>query len=206
MVFSTQVQKGVYYKHVSLILSEAFRRLGYRFQLESYPSKRALKNSNSGAVDGEALRVAGIEKTYTNLIRVPEALLTGEGYAYSTKEIEIPNGWEDLRGHRVAAIRGLWAFKKAARYAAQFYEVDSQTSLLRFLLKGRADIILDGPAIDRFLVKEEFRTKGIRKLKPALTSLPFYAYLNCKHEALVIPLAKTLQEMKLDGTYASIMK
>ena len=40
---------------------EAFKRLGYKVQVMSYPLERALLVANSGAADGEALRPINVQ-------------------------------------------------------------------------------------------------------------------------------------------------
>ncbi|MDX1802274.1 MAG: hypothetical protein R3303_15185, partial [Marinobacter sp.] len=53
------------------LLSRAYRELGYTIRLVFMPSRRALMVANSGRVDGELFRVAGVERAFPNLIAVP---------------------------------------------------------------------------------------------------------------------------------------
>jgi polar amino acid transport system substrate-binding protein len=65
------------------ILKEAFRRIGKEIKIIHLPSERALINANEGTDDGNFARVAGLEKTYPNLIRVPERLWMFEFAVFS---------------------------------------------------------------------------------------------------------------------------
>ena len=59
-------------KALQLIAQEAFRRVGLEPKLVSTPSERSLQLANQGDVDGEGLRIAGLNAQYPNLIQVPE--------------------------------------------------------------------------------------------------------------------------------------
>jgi len=65
------------------VLNEAYQRLGINMQIKKFPAERALYTSNSGLVDGELCRVEGLDKTYTNLIRIPVAVSKVEHVIFS---------------------------------------------------------------------------------------------------------------------------
>ena len=57
-------------KALELLSKEAFRRVGLALKLDSNPSERSLDLANQGAVDGEGLRVAGLDQQYPNLVQI----------------------------------------------------------------------------------------------------------------------------------------
>jgi polar amino acid transport system substrate-binding protein len=65
------------------LAQEAFRRAGLELKLVKLPAERALRNANSGIEDGDLNRIAGIENTYTNLVRVPEKSMDMEFTAFT---------------------------------------------------------------------------------------------------------------------------
>jgi polar amino acid transport system substrate-binding protein len=65
------------------IVSSIYKRLGYDVIVNQYPAKRALKMSNSGAVDGELFRIKGMQRFYPNLRIVPTAIDTIKAQALS---------------------------------------------------------------------------------------------------------------------------
>ncbi|XXJ19663.1 substrate-binding periplasmic protein [Desulfovibrio caledoniensis] len=191
-----------------LILHEAFKRLGYEFQLHSYPGKRSLQMSNEGLTDGEAHRIEGIDQTYNNLIRIPEVQQVIYTCAYTNRNIELPNGWSDLKRYRVAVLRGsIFATRMASKYAKQVQELSTHKQLLQFLDANRTDISIGSSVgMDDLLNSSQHYITHIRKIEPPLASLKIYAYLNRKHKELVTPLAETLRAMKYDGTYDALIE
>ena len=81
----------------SEILKEAYLQLGIKISIEKYPSKRSLKMSNSGQVDGEMCRVRGIEKNYPNVVKVPFVLQTADAVVFTKKQGLIISHWNDLK-------------------------------------------------------------------------------------------------------------
>src|SRR3989344_512852 len=57
---------------IDQLLQEIARRAGVRVRLVVLPAERGLINANAGIEDGDLNRIAGLEHTYPNLMRVPE--------------------------------------------------------------------------------------------------------------------------------------
>ena len=67
-----KLETTFYFRLAKLVYSDAFSRLGYKSEVYSFPSERALIEANSGRLDGEAGRVmfdSASERKYPNLIR-----------------------------------------------------------------------------------------------------------------------------------------
>ena len=59
IVFGTIYTESMsFFNEMSLIYTEAFKRLGYNFKLLNLPGERAMVDANSGALDGAACRIA----------------------------------------------------------------------------------------------------------------------------------------------------
>lgn len=207
MVFSTHVpEDSLIYNKAYVVLKEAFRRLGMDFAMEVYPGHRALELSNSGEMDGEASRIAGLERAYPNLMIIPVAQQTVDVYAFTTKKsVALPNGWSDLKDYDVVYVRGIpFISNKLKEFDVDSHEVNSPVLQFEFLKSQRADVLISGKEAISSSLSEENK-KVLRRIDPPLSTIEVYAYVNAKNAELVEPLTRTLREMKADGTYAMLI-
>lgn len=184
------------------ILREAFRRAGQSLRMIIAPSERGLVNANSGAVCGVANRIAGLEKGYPNLLRVPEPNMTYEFMAFARKPLAVRD-WEGLKGLRVGYITG-WKILEENVRAASVIKADGPGQLFELLATDRVDVVL----YERQLGQHQTSVMGlsdVRALEPPLARRDMFVYLNARHAALVPRLAAALRAMKADGTYAAIL-
>jgi polar amino acid transport system substrate-binding protein len=192
-------------KALQALSEEAFRRAGVQLRLVSLPSERSLVAANQGEVDGEGLRVAGLEDTYGNLVRVPERYVAISFVAFARdRTISVAQGWDSLKPHRVAFINGWKMFESNAGVARTVNKVDKPEQLFQMLEHGRIDLALytlaDGAAQVRKL-----GLQGVVALSPTLKDVDMYLYLHRKHAALVPKIASALREMKADGSHQRIL-
>ncbi len=59
---------------IDLVGGEVFRRAGLALKTVKLPAERGLINANAGIEDGDLSRIAGLERDYPNLVRVPEKI------------------------------------------------------------------------------------------------------------------------------------
>jgi len=187
------------------VSQEAFRRVGAEFKLVSLPSERSLVAANAGEVDGEGLRVAGLDAQYPNLVRVPERYINISFVAFARDAtISMDRGWDSLKPYRVGFITGWKLFEAQASGARIVQKVETAEQLFQMVDQGRIDIALytlaGGVALAR-----RMGMPAVAPLAPTLRDTDMYLYLNKRHEALVPRLAKALREMKADGTYNRII-
>ncbi len=192
-------------KALELISQEAFRRLGIDFKIVSNPSERSLQLANQGEIDGDGLRVAGLNSQYPNLVQVPERFIGISFVAFSKDAlIRLDNGWDSLKPHRVAFINGWKMFEANANGAKTVRKVDKPEQLFKMLEAGHIDLALytraDGIALIR-----NMGLSSIAPLAPALKDVDMYLYLHKRHANLVPKLATVLRDMKADGTYNKIL-
>lgn len=184
---------------------EAFRRIGHDIRVVSLPSERSLRAADSGEVDGEGLRIAGLEQQYPRLVMVPEGYTTIGFMAFARKEarIALPQGWESLRSHHVAFITGWKLYEANTSGARSVTRVREPEQLFRMLDDGRVDVALYTRADGLALVRR-IGLQSIVQIEPSLREADMHLYLNRKHEALVPRIAQALREMKADGTHGRI--
>jgi len=167
------------------------------------PVGRSLINVDQGIDDGDGPRIGGLSSNYPNLVCIPEPF--GEfafGAFAKTDNITI-KGWESLSGLNVAYIIGWKIFDTNVTTAKSITKVKDDESLFRLLEIGRADVILI-TKLAGYGTIQKLGLTGIDFLEPPLALEPNFLYLNKRHDSLVPMLAKTLKELKMDGTYDRI--
>jgi len=187
----------------SNILKQAYSTLGINTEFAPLPSSRSLVNANRGITDGEIARIKGINKQYKDLIRVPIPIMASGIYALSLKKLPI-NSWKDVSKYNVAYRRGIQVIKnQLEKYRIKSGVVSKDSELIHFLLKNRADIVLQdkGLAISSMaqLQAQGVNTSGIQFLEPPLFEVKLYHYLNKKHQNLLAAITQALNNMKKSG-------
>lgn len=184
------------------VLKVAYQTLNQHIEFIILPAERALRASNSGMLDGEDSRIAGLEKLYPNLICIPVPIETVKLFAYS-KNMAIPiNNWQSIKPYRLAYLRGVKAIE---RNTVDFKITDVTDIKQAFMMleHNRVDIVItDEFQADNNLV--DF--PNIKKLEPAIYTFPVFHYLNKKHQQLVPKLEAILIKMQKDGTMQQIIQ
>lgn len=192
-------------KALQALSEEACRRAGIDIKFVSLPSERSLVAANQGDVDGEGLRVAGLDDSYGNLVRVPERYVSISFVAFAKDPaLSMAQGWDSLKSHRVAFIHGWKMFESNAVAARVVNKVDKAEQLFQMLEHGRIDLALytlaDGVALAR-----KMGLQGVVALNPTLKDVDMFLYLHRRHAALVPKIAAALREMKADGSHQRIL-
>lgn len=187
------------------IVREAFRRAGVAVRIiHAAPSERSLINANEGIVDGEYLRIAGLEKKYPNLVQVPESVCAYEFTAFARNRAIRVKGWESLRPYNVGYITGWKILEENVTGVKSLTTVRNDDALFELLRSDRADLVIfERLGAEAYLKRTGAR--GIRPLSPPLARREMYLYLNRGNATLAPVLAKALRQMKQDGTWRRIM-
>ncbi|NQV48679.1 MAG: ABC transporter substrate-binding protein [Rhodospirillaceae bacterium] len=186
-----------------LVVAEVFRRIGLQGRVERYAaSARALLNANNNVDHGVVMRIAGLEKKYPNLVRVPERLIENDFVAYS-KGLDLKtDSWESLAPYIVAYINGWQIFERNLTPGQERTTVKEPSQMFTMLDKKRIDVIL----YERWqgLYRASNTGVSVKVHEPPLASVDMFMYMNKEHEHLIPKLAQALKEMKADGTYQKI--
>lgn len=186
------------------IVREAFRRAGVPVRVLYAPSERSLLNVNEGIVDGEYLRISGLESKYPNLVLVPEPICEYEFTAFARNRGIRIGGWESLRPYTVGFITGWKILEENVTGVKFLTKVKDDAALFELLRSERADLII----FERLQGEAYLKLtggKGILALKPPLARRKMYLYLNRRNASLAPTLAEALRQMKQDGTTRRIM-
>ncbi len=187
-----------------LLAMELFKRMGLNPVIHNVPAERGLKNLNAGYDDAILSRVAGLQKSYPNIVQIDEPVNERQYIAFARKDIKV-NNWADLKIYNVTHVIGWKIFEKNVKQYRTITPVREPYVMFTLLDKDRADVALYGLDAGKLLIKQ-MGLKNIHPVFPPLAVRKKYFYLNKKHAHLV-PLAnETLRKMKSDGTFERLRK
>ncbi|MBF0309152.1 MAG: transporter substrate-binding domain-containing protein [Magnetococcales bacterium] len=184
---------------------ELFSRLGVFVDIQYLPAERSLINANQGIDDGDVCRIAGMEKSYPNLVRVPERVMSYEHVIFSRSagiHVRLP---EDLKPYDVGVVKGWKIIEWNTTPAHSVTLVDSGEQLFAMLNQGRIDLAIIERLSGLMLIRE-MGYSGIQVLEPPFLSGDWYLYLHRRHSHLVPILAEEIRRMKADGSYQRIFE
>lgn len=187
------------------LVAAVFRETGVQAEILVYPtaSERSLLNANEGIDDGQALRVAGLETIYPNLIRVPEPVMMNDFVAMSLKPPFATPDWNALRPYTVTYIIGWKIFESNLGPTVRTVPVREAEQMFVLLERGRADVLLH----ERWQGLTQARKAGlaVNVMEPPLVSVPMHMYLHRKHAALVPKVSQALVHLKQNGSYQRLV-
>ncbi len=186
-------------------LQEAFRRIGKKVKLiPTGSAQRALLMANE-AGDGDAMRVPDIKKiapeTTGNLLQIPESIIDIKFCVYTKGQVFPVNGWNSLRSYRNGFRVGVKILEK--NVPGDRTILPDSERLFQMLNQGRIDTVTEHAFIADYLLQKSHLT-NINKLSPPLVTFPGYSFIHKKHQALIAEIAKSLGEMKADGSFETI--
>lgn len=196
---STSEQTGM----LDAIVKEAFSRIGLHADIVQLPSERSLLNANQGVTDGDLVRIDGLDKSYENLVKVPEKTCDFDFVAFTKSEgVQLAAGWDSLKPYSVGIITG-WKILEDNVHSRILTKVDSPEALFTLLEKDRVDMIIYNRH-EGYGVITKMKLVGVNVVEPPLESREMFLYLNKRHHDIVDGLAESLREMKMDGTFSEI--
>lgn len=186
------------------ILSRAYTDQSISIRPLVVPSRRALLIANQGSVDGDLFRIAGIEQSHPNLIRVPYPLL--EGHLHLATADPTITDWtpETLQTWTIAIRRGVIIAERATA-GMNTLVADSYDQMAELMKHGRVDVALVSDIEGRSPMTSKTWVQ-IKILHRPVVHFRLYHYLHKKHAARVQPLAESLRRMTDSGETAHILE
>jgi polar amino acid transport system substrate-binding protein len=189
-----------------LVYQEAFRRLDIPLEVEVMPTQRLSAMVDSGAVDGQFMRVAAYAGAHPEQVRVDEVIYeVGFALWVSNPALTLTR-LQDLAatGWVGAYRRGVELCQRALSPlvpAERLSNVATEHDGLRMLLNGRIDYYCE---IDAALqsARDAPEFKGAALVRPLLTigdRIVLYPYLHKNNAVLSPRLAAVLKGMKAEG-------
>lgn len=189
-----------------LAYQEAFKRLGVPLEVELMPTQRVSAMVDSGAVDGQFMRVPAYAAAHPDQVRVEESIYEVRFAIWaSNPALSLPR-LEDLAATNWIGVyrrgvelcqRSLSSLVPETRLSSIATEYDG----VRMLLSGRVDFFCEiDAALQSALYSPEF--KGVNSVRPLLAigdRVVLYPYLYKTHADLAPRLAGVLKAMKAEG-------
>lgn len=189
-----------------LAYQEAFKRLGVPLEVEMMPTQRVSAMVDSGAVDGQSMRVAAYAETHPDQVRVDESIYEVRFALWASNPALTLPRLEDLAATNWIGVyrRGVELCQRSLSPlvpATRLSSIATEHDGLRMLLSGRVDFFCEiDAAVQSALYSPEF--KGVTSVRQLLTigdRIVLYPYLYKSHADLAPRLAAILKEMKAEG-------
>jgi polar amino acid transport system substrate-binding protein len=172
------------------ILSAAYQRIGQAVAFQELPLRRSLAMSSGGEIDGETMRIEGLEAQYPTLLAVRHPLQYAEVRAYAAKAAALNiRSLQDLQNLRVTYIRGVLVLDRALQKHPHIVLAASQTEMARLLGKGIVDVIVTFASAG--VAPHDFGDAVVR-LPAVLERIPLFHYLHIRNRSLVPKLEAAL--------------
>ena len=124
-------------------------------------------------------RIAGLEKSYPNLIRIPESFGVFNFVAFGKDPKIHIKGWESLIPFNVAYIHGWKIFDLKVPLTKSIVKVKNKEILFSLLDHGRTDLVLITRPSGLSMIRK-MKLTGIYALESPLEITPIFLYLHKK--------------------------
>ncbi len=196
LVFST-VQDHPEAELAESIVREVYDLIGIPIRVVKYRPARSLVMSNSGTVDGELGRKAGILKDYPHLRMVEEPLFVLEPAVFTKGSEFSVTGWESLQSYRVGIVRGMQYAELGTKGMDLMYATESE-QLFKMLARDRIDVAVTEKTIGLKL-RQLKPFQSIKMLDPPLERIPIHHYLHEKHLSLLPTVSAAVETLRVSG-------
>ena len=189
------------------IYEEAFKRLGVPFEVTLMPTLRMTTMADSGAVDGQFVRVFGYADAHPEQVRVEEPIYQVMfGLWVSNPALNLS------RLGDLAATDWIGIYRRGVEQcqnslsgmlpSERLSSVSTPELGLRMLLAGRVDFYceLDAAVLNALYLPEFKNVTAVRPLLMYGDTIALHPYLHKKHAELASRLAAVLKQMKADGS------
>jgi polar amino acid transport system substrate-binding protein len=178
-------QGGPMEKNAAAYLTEHYKKLGVQIEFVNLPGNRALQESNSGRLDGELMRKAGLSMEYPNLLQISVPLATTNTVAFALdKNIDVDKGWDSLRKHTFSYEMGTKLIEQNTLGFSTGNAEQNIKAAFRQMLHRRVELIIIDEQAGLQLVREMGLEGTVHMLKPAISTTQLYHYVHKKHAAL----------------------
>jgi polar amino acid transport system substrate-binding protein len=186
------------------VMLEAYRRLGIAVEIRYLPGERAIRTVNSGDMDAELFRVAGVDGAFPNLLRIPVPIYVAEMVVFTRDASLKVEGWKSLQPYSIGYVLGVKVIE-ANTTGMRVEPVNTMDQAFAKLAIGRTDVVIEDRLSGLFVLKAN-KLEGVHVLAPPLAKVPLYHYLNKKHASLLPRLVDVLRKMEKEGTIRAIAK
>ena len=192
---------------VTVLLREAYRRLGVELRVRELPMRRRLLLADNGTLDGDLARVASVQQEAPQLIRVnvPIYQFTLKAYRLGRPDVDCPASIRvvELGYGGVAVVRGHHASEQALPVAAQV-PVNSYDEAARQLQRGKVPYALAPPLSFEGALRRA-RVTGFCAMSTDTETFALFHMLHRRHAVLAARLEQVLGQMQQSGEMSAIL-
>lgn len=186
------------------VLKKAYHEIGYKLNFQLIPAQRALIEANKGNLDGVMNRIEGLDKNYSNLVKIPTPICINRYFLYMLKDnkhsfskSQTSKQMANLKlGIKIGNTPIKNSLEKYFPYEAATYE-----QLIGMLINKRLDAVaMSDIAFQNVLIAyPEYSKKHIIAIDYNFSILYGYHYLNKKHVNLITPISEILSKFAKEG-------
>ena len=141
---------------ITQIIVEAFKRKGFRVNVEFFPWKRALRQAKKGKSDG--LYTIWYRKDREEWFYFSDPLPPNELVFYTQKSLHVSfKTFQDLKGYRIGVVRG-YRYIPEFQDAVYLHKIESADDIknMERLCKGYNQLILIDKLQARYMIQTRF--------------------------------------------------
>jgi len=198
IVFSAN-EKLVEQNVAQYIIEDIYKSIGLNLKVFPMPPKRAMLSNLNRSVDGEIARITPYGDDKPSLIRIEPSYyhLDSAAYCLKTSKINITKR-EDLEMFRVARIRGVAHSNHATVNVKNVVDLNGATHMFEFLLRKRADVVIDTEINGRRLLEQD-KFKHKIKLCGIFKRYELFNYINENKKDILEKVSKKIGLLKNTG-------
>jgi ABC-type amino acid transport substrate-binding protein len=185
------------------ILMQAYAELKQPVEFVDLPVRRAMQMMLNRELDGNVHRMADLALTQPSLYRVATPICVSEVRVYAMDPKFQPSNWSQLKGLRVAFMRGTLLIERKLPAGSQRLEASSLHEMFRLLQAGIADVILvtEPAQLDPNPLAIGV---GAVRLEAVLERTPLHHYLLNSHRELGERIDGVLKRLEANGETRAI--
>jgi ABC-type amino acid transport substrate-binding protein len=179
-------------------LTSAYKKINKNISFLTLPNKRGLRMANTGDIDGEMLRIEGLELEHPNLIRIPVPICAVESVLIANERVTASK-FEDFRKYRFGITIGFVDQENlVSKYQLNATKVIKNSILIDMLTRDRVDVIFLTKLDAAHMIDKSKKIK-LKVLKGFNRKMFLYHYLHKKHRDLLPLITQALEELRDDG-------
>lgn len=182
----------------AMVMGRIYRQLQVDWRLLRIPTEDALQGANSGVVDGELIRIKGVENSLNRLQRIPYPIARIKLIAFTAQNDDfVVTNLADLSGLSIAVIRGVALTDNLTKGQERHY-ADTVEGLFRLMDTGQTDIALT------FQLDSEKYLQSVGKALDFHASTPLmevemFHYLHKRNADLIERVSRHMQRLHESG-------
>jgi polar amino acid transport system substrate-binding protein len=183
------------------ILREAYAMIGITIETKELPPKRYQFMANQGLYNGIVFGGGGIDKKFTNLVKIPVPLGYDEIVVFAKKTMITVKDWRSLAPYSIGVLIGMPEIERNLK-GMNIQPVATPQQLFLKLQNERTDVVVF-PKIFGFKIIKKMKLPSIHILPGILDRIGLYHYLY-KGDKRIRAITEALKKMERSGRIQEI--